>query len=229
MSFVSDAQRRWFFANYGDDIAAQDQWAEGLSTEQKDALHEYSRGAGTNGPSQRLNESLREGKALTGRQQEMVRQLDSAIETAPAFTQERELWRGVNFGHEGMPHSQSLVLLNRAEREERVTSGLADFASRRFAEGSVMSLGGYQSTSVDIEPALDAALSRSNPGVLFKIRATKGVPLHKFSNFNDESEFLLSRHTQYRVNRVEPSARLERLDGSVVFRTIVHVTQLGGG
>lgn len=228
MSFVSDAQRRWFFANYGDDIAAQDRWAEGLSQEQKDALHQYSRGAGHHGPSQRLNEALREGRPLTEEQQNMVNVLDSAVESAPPFTQERELWRGVNFGDQGMPRGP-MVGLNQAEREERVFSGIAGFAQSRFTEGSVISLGGYQSTSVDLPPALMAAVSRTNPGVLFKIQATRGAPLHMFSNFDDENEFLLSRHTQYRVNRVEPSARLEQLDGSVVYRTVVHVTQLGGG
>ena len=228
MSFVSDDQRRWFFANYGDEIAAQDKWAEGLSAEDKNALHEYSRGAGTNGPSQRLNEALRQGRELTDEQSDMVERLDRVVESSPPFTGERELWRGVNFGNEGMPSGQALVMLNRAEREERIFSGVSGFAQRRFAEGSVVSLGGYQSTSVDIEPALDAALSRSNPGVMFKIAATRGVPLHKFSNFDDEKEFLLSRHTKYRVNKVEPSVRLERLDGSSVFRTVVHVTQLGG-
>jgi hypothetical protein len=219
--FHSDAQRRWFFATIGDDKAASERWASGLSDKERTTLQKYT---GTE-TSQSLNEALREGRALTREQAEMVRYLDTAIAKAPTFEAEKTLYRGVNFAS-GLPGAEELARLDQSAREAMVRESVASWAEDTFPAGRQFSLGGYQSTSTGVDPALDASLSRRSPGVIFKIRARTGAPLDALSRWDDEQEYLLSRRTLYRVTGVRRSVTFERSSGREVQRTVVNVDQV---
>lgn len=212
MAFASDAQRRWFFATHPD-----------LTDEHVDAARNYSYGGGW----KQLNEALREERLLTPAMRRQVQLLDEAINAAPPVNE--TVLRGVNFGREGMPSGAMLAGFSAAERDRMVSNALATYAEHRFTPGSEFTLGGgYQSTSVNPEPALDASLSKTNPGIVFEIRARKGLKMAglQHSAVNDEQEILLPRGARYRVRRVIRHHAFETADGQTRTRTVVVADQL---
>jgi hypothetical protein len=198
-----------------------------LTDAEKQAVQDYSFGGGW----QALNESLRSGDPLSASQQEMVRHLDSAIAKAGKLPDGTVVYRGVNFGSQGMPSGADLAGRSAQARETLVREGVANWAESTYKPGDTFQLGGFQSTSLDIQPALDASISRNSPGVVFEINAKQGLNMSKLaaSRVDDEAEVLLSRHTTYRVDSVSRFKTFENAGGDEVQRTVVHVTQIFGG
>jgi hypothetical protein len=210
-NFTSDAQRRWWFATH-----------PYLSERQAEHVRAYSFSNGW----KTLNEALRDGQPLTSEQRQQVRSLDDAIESAPPISE--TVYRGVNFGSEGMPNGALLAGFSQKEREGMIRNSLASYAEKRFAPGSEFSLGGYQSTATNVEPALDASVNRNSPGIIFEIHATKGLRLKglQADAVNDEDEILLPRNTRYRVIGVSRSVEFEDASGRSRIRTVVKVEQM---
>jgi hypothetical protein len=200
---------------------------EQLTEAERKAVEQYTFGGGW----KPLNEALRDGRPLTDAQKEMVRLLDSAIAKAPPLSGDTTMYRGVNFGGQGMPTGADLAGLSRDARESAVRTAIADWAEKTYQPGDTFQLGGFQSTSRDAQPALDASLSRTNPGVIFEIDAKKGLDLTGLGSksVDDEREVLLSRFTTYRVDSVVRSEEFETATGNMVTRTVVRVTQIFGG
>jgi hypothetical protein len=198
-----------------------------LTAAEQQAVKDYSFG----NKWEPLNEALRDGRPLTDEQQEMVRNLDSAIAKSDPLAKDTTLYRGVNFGNQGMPSGSDLAGRSKAAGEDLIRSSIADWAERTYQPGDTLQLGGYQSTSRDIQPALDASSSRKSPGVIFEIVASKGLDLAKLASsaVDDESEVLLSRFTTYRVDSVIRSQSYENAGGETVTRTVIRVVQTFGG
>lgn len=175
----------------------------------------------TGGAYKDINNALREGRPLTAQQQVDVNVLDRLIKTAPKFDEPVDVYRGLGIFR--MPPGDVGLIGN---REQAIRNWVADQAAAKFPIGSTVQLGGFQSTSRLLEPALDAAGSRNSPGVILRIKARQGLDISHVSRFNDEAEVLLSRSTRYRVLGITPQEELELLDGSKVIRTVVDVAQI---
>ncbi len=162
---------------------------------------------------------------MTADQQAHVALLDDAIAKG---TFAGVVYRGVNFGRESMPSPSYLAGRPQSFVEDSVRDAVADYAERRFPVGKVFELGGYQSTSVGTQPALDAALSRTNPGIVCEINAKRGLEVGDMAagRVDDEGEVLLSRATKYRVLGVKRRKSFETSGGSTSHRTVVIVEQV---
>jgi hypothetical protein len=218
--FHTDKQRRWWFATL--DANGRDFRYARITEEEREAIEAQTFG----GEWKALNEALREGATLTADQQKRVALLDAVIAKGGHF--DETVYRGVSFGRAGLPPGAELAGLSAAVRDERVRVALADYAVKRWQPGAEFELGGYQSTARNVDPALDASLSRDSPGIVFEIRANKGLPLRGVQSraVDDEDEILLPRTTRYRVRRVIRSREFERSSGAVVRRTVVVVDQV---
>lgn len=190
-------------------------WAGTLTPTESEALSYY-----TTSGYQDLNEALRSGTDLTADQQAMVAAIDSAITKAGDLPDPVTVWRGIDMG----PVAPTDIL-NPVSQEDRTRELVAEWAQQNFPVGASVELGGYQSTSLNVDPALDASLSRKSPGVVFEIDAHAGAYLQPLTQFEDERELLLARDTTYQVTGVEPKVYFERDSGSIVTRAVVHLRQ----
>lgn len=213
----------WFWADDETRVSLNPQianpsWESTLSPAQKSAIKSY-----TTGGYRDLNAALREGSALTSEQQALATQLDSVIQSAGRYDKPVTVWRGINTGDVGTPSSHDLFMSD--NREELIHNSVADYAEQHFKPGNTLQLGGFQSTSFYVEPALSASVSKNSPGLLFEIRTRSGAMLSKnLSNYDDEAELLLGRNTQYRVVGVVRDAKIEAGDyGTVHKRTIIQL------
>lgn len=193
-------------------------WGRDLTPGELGAISNY-----TGGGYKKLNEALREGRELTADQQELKGLLDSAIKKAGTFDKPATVWRGVNVPEP--PLGAEGAFLQRAEREALVYNRLADWAEEHFKPGEEVTLGGFQSTSFGFLPAVNAAISRTSPGIIFEIRTRSGALLDDFSVFDDEAELLLGNETRYRVRKVLRRVQFEDLDNEVE-RTVVQLEVL---
>jgi hypothetical protein len=157
------------------------EWAKNLSKDQRAALSVYG---GEN--YQSVNEGLRAGKVPEAYKQ-TVKDLDSAIDAAPAFSSETKLYRGIadgvaeelKVGTEFQDHGYTSTSINR-----HVASG--------FAEDSmieVVALKGTKAASVDA--------AGTSP----------------YKDQNSENEYILPRGTKYKVT----GKRDDRESGLTVF------------
>jgi hypothetical protein len=202
--------------------AAKPGWEAVLTEGERGAVKSY-----TTGGYRDLNERLREGAALTAEQTRLKAQIDAALEKAGEYAEPVTVWRGVNLGNAGMPPGHELAGRSQAEREALVRRSLADYAQNRFAPGDTLELGGFQSTSFRVNPALDASVSKTSPGIVFEIRAKRGGYLAPpLTAYDDEAELLLGEATRYRVVKVLPDVAFERDEDVVVRRTVVELEQL---
>ena len=160
-----------------------------------------------------LNRRLASGEALTAEQQGMLNTLTKAMRDLP---DRPTVWRGVKAGPEKLSFESNGEFLGR----------LWDFAKDAFKPGQTISMRGLQSTSFDINPALDAALGKFTPGIIFEIRAKSGAYLGRVSNFDDEAELLLPHNAKYRVRKVLRDVEFERDDGTTSKRIVVQLIQL---
>lgn len=156
-----------------------------------------------------LNFALTEGRALTAEQERIAATLRAAMGDLPSSP---TVWRGVN------PNLSIRV----GDDAFELT---ADWAEATFRPGSVVSTRGFQSSSFYTEPALDASLARSQPGVLFEIAANRGAYLGKATRFDDEAELLLPDNAKFRVRKVLRRVVLDK-DGDEVERTVVQLEQI---
>jgi hypothetical protein len=202
--------------------AAKPGWEAALTDGERAAVKSY-----TTGGYRDLNERLREGTPLTAEQARLKAQIDAALEKAGEYAEPVTVWRGVNLGNAGMPPGHELAGRSQAEREALVRRSLADYAQDRFSPGDTLELGGFQSTSFRVNPALDASVSKTSPGVVFEIRAKRGGYLAPpLTAYDDEAELLLGEATRYRVVKVLPDVAFERDEDVVVRRTVVELEQL---
>jgi hypothetical protein len=233
VSFATDRQRRWWFAQQDDpnptravarmrDAAAADAWEAGLTAEERKALHDYSFGGGW----EQLNEAIRDGHTLTPKQQAMRDAIDRAVAKAPTLSHPETVYRGVRMGRR--PTMGDTLGLGKEATAEKTHQLMGDWAETQFPAGKEFDLGGFQSTSADVNPALDASLGKDYAGPVFEIRMRKGAPLHRIANqrVDDEFEFLLGRDTRYRSLGVKRKVPFERPDGRIAYRTVVQVEQV---
>jgi hypothetical protein len=226
----TDEQRRWWFAHIEKLKEQGYRLPEGakagatMTDGERAAVKAYSFG----GQWEPLNEALREGRDLTVEQQRMVQQLDSAIDKAAPI--DETVYRGLPLGVEA--GGSEFAGRSRAAIEAGTFEKTADWAEQTYTPGYEFSLGGYQSTARNIEPALDASHTRTRPGVVFEIKAKKGLSLKGLQSemVNDEAEVLLPRSTRYRVGMVERRRGFEVIDAGgyerTSYRTVIVVEQL---
>ncbi|GAC1553072.1 MAG: hypothetical protein NVS2B7_29040 [Herpetosiphon sp.] len=195
-------------------------WESGLTEDQKVAVKQY-----TTGGYRELNAALREGSPLSADQQQLATHLDAVIAAAGTYDKPVTVWRGIDTGSEGMPSGYDLAMTD--DREALVRSSVAKYAQEGFTPGSVVELGGYQSTSFSAMPALSASVSAKSPGQIFEIRTSHGAYISPaLSTYDDESELLLGRGQRYRVVGVLPDVQFEASDGSIARRTVIKVEAL---
>jgi hypothetical protein len=168
----------------------------------------------TTGSYRALNEALARGKPLTADQEGIAKALRGSMRELP---EEVTTWRGVrNLG----PQKRGL------ETEGEFEVRLGKWAEDYFKPNSIVETRGFQSTSFDINPALDAALGKRSPGIIFEIRAKNGAYLGRVSEFSDEAELLLSDRARFKVRRVLKKVAFEDLEGNIRHRVVVQLVQL---
>jgi hypothetical protein len=157
----------------------------------------------------------------------MSAHLDSAIAKAPEMPEGTTLYRGVNFGRQGMPDGAQMAGRSQIEREAMVRASIQAWAEREYTPGKEFSLGGYQSTSETVDAPLNASHSKTSPGVLFEISGKQGAAIHRLGKHDDEYEYLLSRDAVYRVVEVK-NKTVEQSGGTKVPMTVIKVMQKRG-
>lgn len=218
-SFQGSDETRYGSNSPPDDFNKE--WRDGLTGDEVSAIQGY-----TLGGYKSLNESLREGRPLSIADKHMADNLDRAIESSPEFDSPKIVYRGVNIGDNVVSsHGAEMIGMNESERSTATRKYIADYAESTFKPGSVIESRGFQSTSFNVDPALDASLSKKSPGIIFEIAAKKGAFLNGVSKYDDENELLLSRKTKYRIVKVIRSAKFSRMDSDVE-RTVIQVEQM---
>ncbi|MDQ3317855.1 MAG: hypothetical protein M3522_11050 [Actinomycetota bacterium] len=193
-----------------------------LSSEQRGELLKYSRGG-----YRELNEPLMDGRSLPENLERRAQVIDSALAEAGDLEKPRTVWRGVNFG--GREHGEFILHLPKAEQERLQYELVADWAEETWRPGEVYEPRGFQSTSFSPAPALNAATGRTDPGVIFEIRAKTGVfldPEEGLTGFDDEDELLQGRAARYRVRGVLREVPFEQEGGETLHRTVVQLEEI---
>lgn len=204
-----------------DELTNEAGWLDSMSDETKDALKRYTGKSGDTAADD-LNYALRRGR-LSPEQERAVELIDEAIDSADRqgimVPRERLLYRGMQLEPDG-------PLIGRTEDEIRDL--VADKAQTLFQVGDEIDLGrgGFVSTSTDVNPALDASLSRTSPGVVFEIAPTSGAPMQQLTYFDDEYEVLVSRKARFRILDVQRKVAFDRGDGQLSYRTVVQLERV---
>ena len=151
-----------------------------VTIQEKFAANNYTRGG-----YKKLNSALMRGGELEPDQEELRENPNSIIEKHGKFDKPQILYRGIRvsdfFGTE-------------------LENAVKEFEGK---VGQTIKMKGFQSTSNDTAPALDASSRKSGHGLIFSIESEKGAPLSGMSDYDDESEVLLGSDWEYEVVGVE--------------------------
>jgi hypothetical protein len=168
----------------------------------------------TTGGYKRINGALRSGEQMDRDDAADAEKLRSLMRDHEPQT----TWRGLRIG----PGARW-----GAPTDEETYNRVADWAEENFQPGDEVELGGFQSTSYGIQPALDAALGKDDPGVIFEIRSNRGVYLGNVTEWDDEDELLLPDDSRFRVGKVLREVQFEDvLEDKSVTRTVVQLEQI---
>lgn len=214
-----EGMERWGLT-YGE-LPNEAAWLDSLDDDTKKALKRYTGKSGDTAADE-LNYALRR-EQLTAEQQAAVDRIDEAIDAADrsglVVPRDRLLYRGMPLEPDGFTTGLT---------DEEIADLVATKAQGIFRVGEEIDLGrgGFISTSTDINPALDASLSRTSPGVVFEIAPTSGAPLQSLTYFDDEFEVLLSRKARFRVLDVQRKVAFDRGDGVSRYRTVIQLQRI---
>lgn len=188
-----------------------------LTEEEAQALKDYATGGYRD-----LNAALRAGtdlEDLDDASRALAEHLDAALAKAPK-SDPIVVYRGVDPGWRPPLGTRD---------DAAVRAGLADFTESRFAAGDIVTLRGYQSTSLFTQPALDASLTRETPGIIFEIRTRSTAYLSPdlgTAHYADEAEVLLPRDSRFRVVKVLRDVDFLDTDLEIRRRTVVQLEEL---
>lgn len=199
------------------DLPGERAWLDALTPEQRSALRDYTSKSGDFSADE-LNYLLRQGD-LSAEQAERVALIEDAIRQARAS--------GITPGDKFLYRGQQLDLSGPVFglTDDEIIARVHELALQRYPIGTEVNLGrgSFISTSTDVTPALDAALSRQSPGVVFEILPTRGAPLQSVTRYDDEYEFLIDRGQRFRVVDVQSNVEFWDSGGDSRFRTVVQL------
>ncbi len=207
-----------------DPLPGEKEFIDSLTDDEIDALRRY-----TGADYEDLNYYLRMERSgnrqyqLTQEQRTMIELIDSAIAKAPK-SEPFVTYRGMTIPTPPTPPDT----IFRYMTPEQQTKLMADYLADKYPVGSRMNFGGqYVSTSTDISAPLNAAASRSNPGVIFEIEARTASALNPISKYNDEYEVLLGRNAEFEVVRIEADGSFDQFESdSIIDRVIVVLREI---